>query len=652
MKHLKLILTQEFKYMFNKAILFFILLCIFTIDTVWSQTVLSPIDSISLSSAKQDTILLRSLTLSRNGEAIAAKAQNKLASVYYNAKDEIKAQIEFLNVYNDYPLLPEAKKAALYLGKIAFHRNDFISSKKYLQEYLASNPTGKDEEWASYHLMKINSKNHDRDFISDAQSYINSKPNLTRKTSMLLYRDLIVNHFNRKSYRQTISAAEKFMSNYPNDSLYSFANYYLVKAKFILNDSSFVKDAKSFLTVNNLFIKKRNSEIQYDLMRHHLNNHDYVNGLNEAYVLLQYFPNDSLSDMTKCYIARTKYLTHDTDYTKCANDFLNINKKHLKKLKPVINAELIRHYTASGKMSNALTEAIKMTTLYPKDSLTTDVKFRIGELFSSLNRHNEAILYCNKMLDSLRKCNIDSLASRAQFLLASAYAANKEYTNARINFRKVITKYPNCIKWVNASEFSIALLAYREELNPKEINSISANPPEYDPAMHQKILGNKNKQNNIKGYKELNRFIAEHPFDLHTQHALMALADLESRSGNYKNSISLYDRLFCFDSVISILKKQGTVSLHALNDYRKMFLKAAELKAGLLLNKTGEVKEAMKIYDSLLAKTPDERTLKLQKVKCLIKLGNKESARTILQNLSSDDESQQGSVQYYLSLIK
>lgn len=612
--------------MLTKVKLLCVMLSILTINNMWAQNRLSTSDSLLWQHVKSDTAQLRALTATRNGEIIAAKAHLKLAQTYFNAKDDNRALVDFMRIYVNYQLLPEAKKAALYLGKIAFHKNDLATSSKYLGEYLASNPEGKDAEWANYHLLKINGKNQDTAYVSKAQTFLSNNANLTRKISVPLHRDLILKHFNNKNYKQTKAEAEKFIAKYPDDSLRPFIQYYLMRSMFLLNDSNFVNAAKSFLAANYSGDTKINSEIQYNLMRYYLNKHDYSLGLSEASLMLRYFPNDSLSDMTKYYIARAKYVTNDSDYTFSARDFLSINKKHLKKLKPVVQYELMRNLMNSGSFNSALTEARAMTTLYPKDSLAVEAKFLIGELYTLLDHNEEAIIYYKSLRDSL--VNNRTLSARVLFLLSEVYSSKHDFENARKGFNSVLTTYPEAAYYSTASRYALANIAYAEGLQQQS-------------NMHP-----------IPGYNEMKQFIADFPTDRHIPRALRTFAEMAIKDGNYQEAVDACDKIIKYDTLQFLNGKKKNQVKNDYKFHRQLMISALTVKARILRENMQKPGDALTIYTELICKDQSNGDLLLNKALCLRDLNRTPEAIEILDALNTAGNPFQETAAYYLNELR
>ena len=530
-----------------KIISLFVLLSTYLL----AQNHLSQADSTLWQSAKPDTSQLRNLSISRKGAPIAAKAQMKLAFAYYNNKNENQAQSDFLSVYSNYAGMPEAKKACLYLGKIAFHKNDMVNAKKYLEEYLLSSQEGKDADWANEHVLKIKKTNHDPSYLTDAKSFVSTNAKANQKTLRNVKIDIIKSVYNKHNYKQTAAEATAYISSHSVDSIGAFAKYYMVRAK---------------------------------------------------------------------------YQTQDSDYVTAAREFLDIDKKHIKKLKPTVHAELIRYLTKTRDYASALTEAQKMVTLYPKDSLATEMSFQIGELYTLLDRKDDAIAYYMTLKDNAK--NNKLLAARSQFQMAEVYLSKNDFANAGIGFNTVITSYPEATYYVVTSKFSLALTAYREGLQTQS-------------TLHP-----------APGYNEMKDFIATYPEDKHVPRALRAFAELAVREGKYTEAIRACNKIIGFDTSLFLKKKKYVQAANDIKNHQALALEAMNTKARILRENMHLPADALVIYNQLLTKNSNDEETLYRKAQCLIELNRNNGAKVIFGKLAAGRGKYAQAAQYQLKNLK
>ncbi len=199
---------------FNKYLLV-VCFTIAAITTGRAQSRLSPSDSTIFAAAASDTTKLRQLIVTRRGETIAAKAQNRIAKLANKAKNQNVAEREFRQTYNQYFNTPEGLEAAYYLGKISHRNGKPEEAKKYLKEFLISNPKKKDAQWAQYYLLKSMCRTDDSGFSSAVHAYFSKRHEHTESNDPSLQYDLIRHLMNRHQYQEALNESKLFVSRFP-----------------------------------------------------------------------------------------------------------------------------------------------------------------------------------------------------------------------------------------------------------------------------------------------------------------------------------------------------------------------------------------------------------------------------------------------------
>lgn len=648
-------------------------------------------DSLILNSAKNDTSLLRQISINQTGTRIAAKAQYQIATSLYKAKNEKAAKSEFLQLHKRYSSYPEAAQAAYYLGEYAFRKEKYQDAIMYLKEFLLSYPSVPHSEWSKYYILKSLYRLNDSAFIPAANSFLAENHQSVNKKHLSIRTDIVNFLCNNNQYNQALSQAESLINTYPNDSLSNLVslkkgeiliklkrnNDAIAHYKYLLGkmktegaaDSLFAKVHYKLTLLHYDANEDKSAEQEFSLFNTRLSKSteianrslylgtiayhqaNYKDAVKYLTTFLKSKPSIKQSEWTKYYIIKSLYRMDDSSYAGEATSFLNETHQFVNIQHSVIQHDLVIYLRKHNLHTQALTEADKMINTYPADTLTNEFFFTKGEILTSLHRYDEAVLHFSSLIKS-PGIN-DKLSARAQFMLGWVYENRKDIVNAKINYQFVLSKYPKNEKWCSASEFALAFLTNQEKPQKMLTIPVSTNRNHrYNPALLQRGQSSQNKQTEINGLNEFSNFIAKHPKDTHTPHALMVLANIEISRRNYSKAIEYYDRIANFDSSVFLNKPKAEFRSKDAKGYKKLLTETMTAKAGLLLDKMGKPADALSIYDTLLSKHPLDKTVKLNKAICHIKLGNNNEARNILVDLAKSNDTQKLIIQHYLKQLK
>jgi tetratricopeptide (TPR) repeat protein len=219
-------------------------------------------------------------------------------------------------------------------------------------------------------------------------------------------------------------------------------------------------------------------------------------------------------------------------------------------------------------------------------------------------------------------------AARAKCEIGEVYAYQNDTVNARANFLIVQSQYPQVSNWVIISEYSLAMLDYQQWLSHPD-------------SIHYAIC-----------YQELNKFVTDNPTDHHTPQALKALADCYMGGGKYNEAINAYERIIQYDSTKIPVTQRSKNKHNNLTAHKSLVKDAMLSKAKLLRANTKNPNEAIAIYDNLLSSDQNNEELLINKSLCLIDLGQKAEAKTILNQIVQSGGKEKGRAKHILQKLQ
>lgn len=203
-----------------------------------AQVTYTQTDSIQLASVINDTTQLRQITIQRHGERIAAKAQNRLGAVAYERKTAKDAEGEFKVTYTQYRNTPEAIEAAHNLARIAYGNDQFEPAIKYYKEFLQSNPTGSNAQWAKYCLIRSMRATDDVNFLTVAKEYLQTPHDSSSSRDVIIQYDIVRYLASQGEHKSAIDEARQLIKKYPNSEYVSHVEPRIAECYMLNGDST------------------------------------------------------------------------------------------------------------------------------------------------------------------------------------------------------------------------------------------------------------------------------------------------------------------------------------------------------------------------------------------------------------------------------
>ncbi|HUI29255.1 MAG TPA: tetratricopeptide repeat protein [Candidatus Acidoferrales bacterium] len=311
-------------------------------------------------------------------------------------------------------------------------------------------------------------------------------------------------------------------------------------------------------------------------------------------------------DWARYYQVKAMYRSEDPSYLTTVRSYLTGSHDYSKRNDISVRYDLVRYLANKHQYGQALEEANTIVNLFPNDPLSMNVRFEVGELYFMLGRPQDALNQFSAILNTAGQDPV--VGAHALYQIGVAYDNEGDLVNARSTYRKVIDAYPTQTRWVNASEFGIAMIEYREV---KPGSSLDA------------------------AYEALHSFVSNHPTDHHVPQALMTLASLNMQRGKYSEAVSEYDQVIQFDPSLIPIKSKASLRSNDVNAFRDLVLRAHFAKASLLRTQLVKPDLALAEYNLILESHPESEEALFCKALSLIQLDRRDEARGILNNLSS-----------------
>jgi thioredoxin-like negative regulator of GroEL len=133
--------------------------------------------------------------------------------------------------------------------------------------------------------------------------------------------------------------------------------------------------------------------------------------------------------------------------------------------------------------------------------------------------------------------------------------------------------------------------------------------------------------------------------------AWMNAADINMQMGKTNDAYAAYSNVLAFDTV-RLSQEKGLRSINQLKEYRSLALKARLAKGKAMMTKKSDYAQGVIEFDAVLAKEPGNAEAKLNKARCLVGLGRKQDAKTILQELADGSSKVQQAAKTMLTTIR
>jgi tetratricopeptide (TPR) repeat protein len=122
--------------------------------------------------------------------------------------------------------------------------------------------------------------------------------------------------------------------------------------------------------------------------------------------------------------------------------------------------------------------------------------------------------------------------------------------------------------------------------------------------------------------------------------------------GKYNEAINAYERIIQYDSTKIPVTQRSKNKHNNLTAHKSLVKDAMLSKAKLLRANTKNPNEAIAIYDNLLSSDQNNEELLINKSLCLIDLGQKAEAKTILNQIVQSGGKEKGRAKHILQKLQ
>lgn len=311
-------------------------------------------------------------------------------------------------------------------------------------------------------------------------------------------------------------------------------------------------------------------------------------------------------DWGRYSLVRAMYYTNDSGFHTAARSYLASSHSASQSKDVQIQYDIVRYLGSRAQYDQAIAEANNLIVQFPGSPYVSFVEPRVVDYYMLKKDSLGAIGKCNELLIKYPANTYD--AARAQYMLASCYMYWSNFSQARTEYSKLKRIHPAVTRWVNASDYGMALADY-EEGKAKNDSSL----------IRQSFDG-------------LKSFVHNHPFDRNIPKALLYIADLNIAAGNYEEALSEYGGIIGFDTTMIDTGKYAGFT-DDMKVHRELVLQAHLARGRVLQMYLHRSTDALAEYEIVLAMRSDNTDALLNKALCLVGLGRKEEARPILQRL-------------------
>lgn len=239
----------------------------------------------------------------------------------------------------------------------------------------------------------------------------------------------------------------------------------------------------------------------------------------------------------------------------------------------------------------------------------------MGDFYYRAGRKNEAKRHYRSIIQK-NPSNTEP-AAIGQYLLAELYDKDGLNDSAKNEYLKVKENNPGVLNWAILGEYSNAMCYYNEW-------ALLSDSLMRDTVRIKTVTG------------KLQSFIDSYPTDKRTPRAMMTLAGVYDRIGEYEKSVEEFNRIISFnESLMSNISPE--VKQQELKAHRELVEKAHMSKAVTLKQSLNRSEDALNEYEIVIAGNPMNYDAMLGKAMTLIQMERRQEAKAILLELSSMD---------------
>lgn len=316
------------------------------------------------------------------------------------------------------------------------------------------------------------------------------------------------------------------------------------------------------------------------------------------------------SQWARYYLTRAEYRDGTSDYSKAVQAYFAQPDSAAASHDYNIRYDLIRYLMNHHQYSSALAAADAFTTRYPNTGSAVKVQFQEAIIHEVMGQSDEAVQIYQSIISN---ASSKLIAAHAQFELATDYQGQGKYEEAVSEFNKIPLVYPDQLEYVDGSKYALAMIKYSESLAAPDSGKLGE-----------------------EAFDALRTFVSNYPADSHTPRALMALADLYNKRGDYQSANGVYEKVIHFDTLNVALNPKAMARSNDLKAYRGFVREARLAEGNDLMIKLHDSKDALAAFHRILKASPGSHEARLKEAMCYIDLGQKDSAEVLLNSLVHD----------------
>ncbi|MGA3287868.1 MAG: tetratricopeptide repeat protein [Bacteroidota bacterium] len=330
------------------------------------------------------------------------------------------------------------------------------------------------------------------------------------------------------------------------------------------------------------------------------------------------------AERAKFLYIQTMEETKDAAYADSIRSYLATPHTSTMAKDPLVHYGLVRYYGRTGNIAKALEEAKSLIQKYPKTKYANFAESRIVDCYCIMGKPEEAVEFCQSLLKKYPSNSEE--AARAHRMLGSIRMNTTQYGLSRSEYQEQIKQGTPGSPRVMKAEYALAIVDVREGRAKNDTMLLAT------------------------AMKKLKIFVKKYSEDPWSSRAWMDIADLSIAKQDIPSALDAYDRIIAFDTAYIAGRKISRHSNMYLEELDR--IKQAHLSKGITLRtQMKNPKDAMSEFDNILTGNPNNTSASLNKALCLVDLGRKVEAKTILQQLVQNGTNVKGAAAQILKKL-